>query len=247
MSENETKGPLTGKIAVITGAGSGVGQAAAIGLAQEGASVVLVGRTLSALETTAGQLPSGSRYTIFEGDVSSDASMAGLARQVEEEYGKVDLVVNSAGFNVPKRALNVLSYEDYRKVVGINLDGSFLVASHLLPLMRRNRSGTLIFIASDAGLYANVVAGAAYVASKFGVQGLVQSINLEEQANGIRACGIFPGGINTPLLDRRPAPPPPEVRQKLLQTADVVECILLVAKLPPRAVVESLLIRPASA
>jgi len=75
--------------------------------------------------------------------------------------------------------------------------------------------------------------------------GLTQSINAEERPNGIRACSIFPGDIDTPILDKRPSPPSPEARQKMLRGEDIAECILLAVKLPPRAVVEEILIRPA--
>ncbi|HEX2915721.1 MAG TPA: SDR family oxidoreductase [Chloroflexia bacterium] len=244
MSANTNSGRLSGKVAVITGAGTGVGQACAWRLAREGASVVLVGRTAETLKETEAQLPNEAQRLVYQGDVASDSSMSGLAQAVEKRFGRVDIVVHAAGINVPKRALDQLSVEDYRKVVGVNLDGAFLSAHYLLPMMRQQQSGTFIFIVSDAGLRANVKAGAAYVASKFGLQGLVQSINLEEQPNGIRASAIFPGDINTPLLDRRPVPPPPEAREKMLQSDDLADCVLLVATLPARAVVESMLVRP---
>ena len=98
-------------------------------------------------------------------------------------------------------------------------------------------------ILSDAAMIANAKAGAAYSASKFGVRGLTQSINLEQRQHGIRACGIFPGDINTPLLDRRPVPPSAEQRQQMLQPEDVADCVMLAISLPG-AVVEELLVRP---
>jgi NADP-dependent 3-hydroxy acid dehydrogenase YdfG len=110
--------------------------------------------------------------------------------------------------------------------------------------MRKHGGGTIVNIVSDAGLLANAKAGAAYVAGKFGVAGLTQSINAEERGNGIRACAIFPGDINTPLLDKRPVPPPAEAREKMLQPEDVAECVMLAINLPSRAVVEQLLVRP---
>ena len=113
-----------------------------------------------------------------------------------------------------------------------------------MPAMRRQKSGTIINIVSDAGKLANVKAGAGYVASKFGLAGLTQSLNCEERVNGIRACAIFPGDIDTPLLNRRPVPPTPEARQKMLQSEDVAKCALLAINLPPRAVIEEILIRP---
>jgi NADP-dependent 3-hydroxy acid dehydrogenase YdfG len=111
--------------------------------------------------------------------------------------------------------------------------------------MRERRSGTIINIVSEAGKQASPKAGVAYVVSKFGMAGLTQSINAEERPNGIRACSIFPGDIDTPILDKRPSPPSAEARQKMLRGEDIAECILLAIQLPPRAVVEEILIRPA--
>jgi NAD(P)-dependent dehydrogenase (short-subunit alcohol dehydrogenase family) len=110
--------------------------------------------------------------------------------------------------------------------------------------MRAQKSGTIINIVSDAAKQASAKAGPAYVMSKCGLAGLTQSINAEEKENGIRACAIFPGDIDTPLLDLRPNPPPPEARQKMLRAEDVAACALLAIHLPAHAVVEEILIRP---
>ena len=110
--------------------------------------------------------------------------------------------------------------------------------------MRGRKSGTIVNIVSDAGKQASPKAGPAYVMSKFGLAGLTQAINAEEKGNGVRACAIFPGDIDTPLLDRRPAPPPPEARAKMMRAEDIAECALLAINLPARAVVEEIVIRP---
>jgi NAD(P)-dependent dehydrogenase (short-subunit alcohol dehydrogenase family) len=110
--------------------------------------------------------------------------------------------------------------------------------------MRARGAGTIVNVVSDAGLSASPKAGPGYAASKFGQRGLTQSINAEERGRGIRACAILPGDIDTPLLDRRPEPPPPEARARMLKAEDVAECAMLAINLPPHAVVEELLIRP---
>ncbi len=243
----QTNSPDVRKIAVITGAGTGVGQASAIKLAQLGMSVVLVGRSPDTLAATASQLPSGSISLVYPCDIAQPEAVIELARTVEERFGRVDLVVNAAGLNVPARSLDKLSVEDYRLIMGVNMDGAFYVAQSFLPIMRRQQSGTLIFIGSIAGIKASVVAGPAYVASKFGIHGLVQTINLVEQQNGIRAVGIHPGEINTPIIDRRPVVPSPEARAKMLQGIDVAECVAFVATLPPRVVVETFIVTPLGA
>ncbi len=240
----QTNSPDVQKIAVITGAGTGVGQASAIKLAQLGMSVVLVGRSPDTLAATVSQLPSGSISLVYPCDIAQPEAVIELARIVEERFGRVDLVVNAAGLNVPARSLDKLSVEDYRLIMGVNMDGAFYVAQGFLPIMRRQQSGTIIFIGSIAGIKASVVAGPAYVASKFGIHGLVQAINLVEQQNGIRAVGIHPGEINTPIIDRRPVVPSPEARAKMLQGIDVAECVAFVATLPPRVVVETFIVTP---
>ena len=130
-------------------------------------------------------------------------------------------------------------------MLSANLDGAFHCVHAVLPGMRRQGVGTVVVINSEAGRAASAKSGVAYVASKFGLAGLVQSLNAEERAHGIRACSIFPGDVNTPLLDRRPQPPPPEARVKMLQPEDVAAAIWLAVSLPPRAIVEELVIRPA--
>ncbi len=147
------------KVAVITGAGTGVGQASAIKLAQLGMIVVLVGRTSKTLLETEQQLPPGSERLVYLCDIAQPAAVAELARTVEEKFGRVDLLVNAAGWNVANRSLEKLSVEDYRLIMGVNLDGAFYVAQSFLPVMRRQRSGTMIFIGSIAGIKASVLAG----------------------------------------------------------------------------------------
>jgi NAD(P)-dependent dehydrogenase (short-subunit alcohol dehydrogenase family) len=177
-------------------------------------------------------------------DVSVEAEVQRMAERVRSTLGVASVLINSAGTNIAKRSLAELSVEDYRHVVDVNLTGAFLTAYAFLPDMRKAGRGTIVNIISDAGLTANRISGAAYIASKFGLTGLTATINAEERNNGIRACAILPGEINTPLLDRRPVVPPPEARVKMLQAEDVAACAMLAIDLPDRAVVEQLLLRP---
>ena len=167
-----------------------------------------------------------------------------MARQILERFPSIDALVNAAGLNIPDRGLNVLQPKRFREVIDTNLTGSLLCTLAFLPAMRAAGNGTIVNIVSDAGILASAKAGAAYAASKFGQRGLTQSINAEERGNGIRACAICPGDINTPILDKRPVPPPPEVRLKMLQPEDVAACVMLAINLPPRAIVEEILVRP---
>ena len=229
------------KTAVVTGAGTGVGRATALLLANHGWRVSILGRRESALRETAklepGLLPCAC-------DISDPIAVNRMAETVRQELGDVEVLVNAAGTNTPRRSLKEISFENYRALVETNLTGAYLCVQAFLPRMRERNSGTIINIVSDAGKQANAKAGPAYVVSKFGLSGLTQSINTEERENGVRACAIFPGDIDTPLLDKRPAPPPPEARQRMLRAEDIAECVWLAVNLPPRAVVEEILIRP---
>lgn len=232
--------------AVVTGAGSGVGRAVACALVRRGWRVALIGRRAAALDETsrlAGDAPGSTR--VCPGDVGQAAVVADIARRLLDRWGgAVDALINAAGTNTPRRALAELSAEDYRTLMDTNLDGAYYCVQAFLPSMRQRRAGTIVNVVSDAGRQASPKAGPAYVMSKFGLAGLTQSINAEERHNGIRACAVFPGDIDTPLLDQRPTPPDAAARARMLRPEDVAACILLCLELPPHAVVEELLIRP---
>lgn len=233
------------KVAVVTGAGSGVGRAVATRLLGSGWHVALVGRRADALEQTAGLAgDSRDRALACPCDVGKAGEVDAMAQRVLGRFGDVQVLVNAAGTNVPRRSLDVLSVEDYQQLIDVNLTGTFLCARAFLPGMRRLGAGTIVNIVSDAGLRASAKAGPGYAASKFGQRGLTQSINAEERGNGIRACAILPGDIDTPLLDRRPEPPPAAARERMLRAEDVAACAMLAIDLPGHAVVEELLIRP---
>lgn len=233
------------KNAVVTGAGSGVGQATALRLAADGWRVGLVGRRIETLEETvrlAGDHQ--DRLIPLPCDIRDAAAVARLADRVATELGEVELLVNAAGTNAPRRALDVLSLLDYQDMMDTNLNGAYFCVQAFLPGMRRRGSGTIINIISEAGKTASPKAGPAYVMSKFGLAGLTQCINAEERGRGVRACAIFPGDIDTPLLDKRPQPPPAEARARMLRGDDVAACVMLCVNLPPHAIAEEIVIRP---
>ena len=233
------------RTAVITGAGSGVGRATAVALAKQNWRVALLGRTQSALDETAKLtgLSPGDLF-VYVCDIGRVEQVQAMAREVFKKFTTVDLLVNAAGTNVPKRSLAVLSLEDYHAMIDTNLHGSYYCVQAFLPQMREHKSGTIVNIVSEAGLRASPKSGPAYSMSKFGQAGLTQSINAEERGNGIRACSIFPGDIDTPLLNKRPAPPDAAARAKMMQPEDIAECVLLAVNIPPRTIVEEILVRP---
>jgi len=240
------------KVAVVSGAGSGVGRAVVSRLARDGWSVALIGRNRASLDETIRLALSGAGtgahrappLEAFPCDIGDQRAVSQAASHIQQSLGTPVALVNCAGTNIPRRSLDVLTVEDFDALMQTNLHGAFYFVHAFLPMLRSAGAGTIVNILSDAAIIPNAKAGAGYCASKFGLRGLTQSINIEQRQHGIRACGIFPGDINTPLLDRRPTPPTPEQRAKMIQPEDVAECVMLAISLPPRAVIEELLLRP---
>lgn len=233
------------KNAIITGAGTGVGRHIAIQLSEAGWNLTLTGRTEKTLKETVGLAEAGDTncQTII-GSVADESFVNELVRKAEDKFGLTEVLVNSAGTNTPERTLDVLSLKDYHDLINTNLHGSYYAIQAVLPSMREARSGTIVNIVSDAALWGMPLAGAAYTVSKFGLRGLTQAINAEENKNGIRACGVLPGEIDTPILKLRPSEPTAEHKASMLRPEDVAACAKLAIDLPPRAVVQELLVRP---
>jgi NADP-dependent 3-hydroxy acid dehydrogenase YdfG len=231
--------------AVITGAGSGVGQSTALKLAALGWNVALVGRRAEALQETVNLAgDAGSRCRIYPTDIGQPGAVSSMAERVLQEFGEVGVLVNAAGTNVPNRSLEVLTLADYTAMMDANLHGAYYSAQAFLPGMRARGSGTIVNIVSDAGKQASPKAGPAYAMSKFGLAGLTQSINAEERARGIRAIAIFPGDIDTPLLDRRPVVPDAAARARMMKAEDIADCAVFCLSLPSRVIVEEMIVRP---
>jgi NAD(P)-dependent dehydrogenase (short-subunit alcohol dehydrogenase family) len=233
------------KVAVVTGASSGVGKAVALKLASRGWKVAVLARRADALADvvrSAGKNAGNLLPVVC--DVSNPESIRQMADVVLARFGHVDALVNSAGTNTPDRAWKTLSLATYRNVMETNVTGTYSCIQAFLPSMRQSGSGTIVNIVSDSAIQASAKSGAAYATSKYAVRGMTQSLNAEERGNGIRAIAIYPGDIDTPLLDRRPTPPTAEQRKLMLQPDDVADCVLLAIELPGRAVIEEMLIRP---
>ena len=227
--------------AVITGAGSGVGAATARALSKQGWRVALIGRRREVLEAVAAEIPGA---LVCPCDIGDANAVGAMGARVLAEFGTVEVLVNAAGTNAPQRALEVLSLADYHTMMDANLNGAFYCVQAFLPQMRARGTGTIVNIVSDAGKAASPKAGPGYVMSKFGMAGLTQAINAEERGRGVRACGIFPGDIDTPILEKRPAPPDAAARAKMMQPEDIAECVLLAINLPARVIIEEMLVRP---
>lgn len=224
---------LSGQAAIVTGGGSGIGQGIALGLAAEGASVVVTGRRVGALQSTvdlAAELP-GSVEAVAA-DIS-ERDQSALINHVVSNYGSLDILVNNAGMNIPQRSLKNLSVDDWHNVIDTNLNGAFHVIHATLPQMRLQQDGLIIQVTSISGKRTiSNLAGAAYCASKFAQQSLGNAINLEEYENGIRCTNIAPGEVATAILDARANPPSAERRSQMLNPEDIAAAVVMVAKLP---------------
>ena len=236
---------IEGEIAWITGAGTGIGQAGAISLAEAGAKVILTGRRQEPLEQTAKVIrEAGGEALIAPGDFTDRTTIAAIVKQIMDRYGRIDMLVNSAGINIPKRSWATVEAEGFDSVVAADLNGPFYTTHAVLPIMRAQKDGLIIQISSWAGVYVSKLTGPAYNAAKHGLVALSESINQEECVNGIRSCCICPGEVATPILDNRPVPVTDEQKAQMLQSEDLGETILYVARMPKTVCVNEILISP---
>ena len=235
---------LSGKIAIIAGASSGMGAATAQLFAAQGATVVLGARSAGALEKLAGEInAAGGKALAVPTDATDRAAALSLVDAAVEHYGRVDTLINSVGTNLKQRALTVLDPADWDMMLSVNLSAAYNLTRAVLPQMRSQGQGLIVHFSSGA-VQKPDVSGVAYQATKHGVAGLAYGTMEEEKENGIRVTVIFPGLCNTPLVEKRPTPTPPEVLAKALEPEDVARAALLVASLPPRAYVPDMRLLP---
>jgi NAD(P)-dependent dehydrogenase (short-subunit alcohol dehydrogenase family) len=238
---------LAGKAVLVTGGGSGIGLATARALLAEGARVAIAGRSADKLRQAAGTLSAGDRLHPQAADVTDPAQVQRLVQDVTARFGKIDVLVNNAGLNIKARAFRELTAESYHQLLAANLHGAFYCMQAVVPQMRQRRDGLIVCINSISGKRSGPLGGIAYNAAKFGLRGLAMGLGAEEKDHGIRVCSIYPGEVNTPILDNRPVPLSPERLQAMLQPEDVAAAVLFVATLPPRANVPELVITPSNA
>lgn len=236
---------LQGKIAWITGAGSGIGRAVARALAAAGVRVVLSGRRTEQLAAVAGEIAAeGGAAEAAVLDVADKQAVARTAAAMLERHGRVDILVNSAGLNLPVRFWRELTPDSFDHIVGVNLNGALYCIHAVLPSMRAQHDGLVINISSWAGRFEADFTGPAYDVSKHGVVELTMSLNREECVNGIRACVICPGEVATEILKKRPVPPSQEEMDRMLQAEDLGRTIRFVAEMPPRVCLNEIVISP---
>jgi len=233
---------LSGKIAWVTGAGSGIGEAAAVALAGSGATVVLTGRRRANLERVAEKI--GPAAHVRDGDLMKAATATAIADYIKTNFGRLDILVNNAGLNIVERNWTQLSPEGVDQVVVGNLSSAFYCVTAVLPMMRAQKDGVLIHTASWAGRFLGNVSGPAYTAAKHGVVAMSHSINMQECINGIRSSVVCPGEVATEILDKRPVPVTAEDRAKMVQAEDCGDLIRYIACLPRHVCLNEVMITP---
>ncbi|MDX2202501.1 MAG: SDR family oxidoreductase [Hyphomicrobiaceae bacterium] len=236
---------ITGQIAWVTGAGTGIGEAGAKALAREGAVVVLSGRRREPLETVAGAITAaGGRAHVKPADLTRAGEVAAVAAWIQSTLGRLDIVVNNAGLNIPDRSWSRLTPEGIDKVISGNLSSAFYVTQAVLGMMRAQGGGLLIHTASWAGRFVGPVPGGAYIAAKHGMVAMSHSLNLEECGNGIRSTVLCPGEVATPIMTDRPIPETADSLARMVQPEDMGEIIAFVAKQPSHVVINELVVSP---
>ena len=239
---------LEGKIAWVTGGGSGIGLAGALELARAGCRVVISGRDAGKLAAAVAQAesqgaPAGS-ITAEPLDVADAAAVNRVAASIQQRLGRVDILVNSAGLNYRKRYWGETDAATFDSVVSINLNGAAYCTLAVLQGMQARREGTVINVASFAGWHYEYLTGPAYTASKAAMMALTHSFNIEEGLHGLRATALCPGEVATPLLKKRPVEPSDEDKARMLQEADLGRTIRFIAEMPAHVCINEMVISP---
>jgi NADP-dependent 3-hydroxy acid dehydrogenase YdfG len=238
-------GRLDGKVVWVTGGGSGIGEAAAMTLAGEGATVVLTGRREAPLEEVAGWIEAaGGTAHVQPGDLTDPVAVRRIGAFIADEIGRLDILLNNAGININDRHWDKLTPENAQLMINGNLAAAAQCVTVALPIMRARRDGLIIHTASMAGRFIGGFPGPLYTAAKHGIVAMSHSINMQECVNGIRSCVFLPGEVATAILDKRPNPVSAEERARMVQPQDCADLILYIALLPPRLVMNEVMLSP---
>jgi 3-oxoacyl-[acyl-carrier protein] reductase len=235
----DTGHPLAGQVAVITGAGRGIGAAIARTLAHLGATAVLCGRTQSTLDSTAQAiLDAGGKTEVIPCDVTVLHQMEYASARVDSTFGRLDILVNNAGVAGHNEALHNLPPEDWDRILNTNLRGVYFAIRAFAPLMIRAYGGHIINISSLAAKNP-LRDGAAYAASKWGLNGLSYSVAEELRGHNIRVSVVCPGSVETELGPHSGKDP-----SKMLQPDDVAHAVAALVTQAPRSFMSEILLRP---
>ena len=235
------------KTAWVTGGGTGIGLGIAHALAADGLTVYISGRRASVLEAAVAEYSGNGRLLAAPADVSNEADLARVATRIAAEAQAIHVLVLSAGINVAHRSIADTTIEEWRTIIDVNATGAFLALKAALPLMPTDDAdggGLVVNISSVSGVRALQMAGVAYAASKFGSAALGVIAGNELAERGIRVTSIYPGEVNTPILDERVVPPTPERRATMVQPEDIGQLVSLVARFPATTHVSEVVIKP---
>jgi NADP-dependent 3-hydroxy acid dehydrogenase YdfG len=238
-------GLLDGKIALVTGAGTGIGRETATLLAQEGATVVLTGRRIAPLEQVVAIIEKAGGKTVARTlNVASRDAILETVAWVKSNVGSIDVLVNNAGSASKVLNARFISEEEWNATVNVNLTAVFNLTQAVLEDMIAKKEGTIITVSSLAVVNPNLLGGAAYGAAKAGVKNFMTFLHNTYRNQGIRATTILPGETDTPIMDNRARPPLEGERAVMLNPHDVARAVLLCASLQPGAVIPELHICP---
>ncbi len=235
---------LAGKVVAITGGGTGIGSGIARGLAEAGCKVTIGGRRIKKLEEVAGSISGAHPVRTHVIDVASPDSVDAFFADVRENVGDVDILVNSAGINIQKRTMAEMDPADWDRVLQINASGAYRCMHQVLPAMRERKDGLVVNISSVAGKRAITLGGVVYCASKFAMTALGTAVSNEVRHEGVRITNVYPGEVNTPILENRPTPVSQEHKDAILQPEDIASVVVTICNLPPRANVPEVVIKP---
>jgi NADP-dependent 3-hydroxy acid dehydrogenase YdfG len=235
---------LTNKNVVITGGGTGIGAGIAKGLAMAGCRVFVGGRREEPLKHLSASVasPQPIRYGVL--DVANDQSIRDFFSRAVGEIGEIDILVNSAGINIPNRTIDKMEPQQWDEVLRVNATGAYRCMLEVLPAMRRRKDGVIINISSISGKRAIQLGGVVYCASKFAMTALGTTVANEVRSEGVRVTNLYPGEVDTPLLDKRPVPVSQAHRESILKPEDIAEVVVTICRLPPRACVPEVVVKP---
>jgi NADP-dependent 3-hydroxy acid dehydrogenase YdfG len=232
--------------ALVTGAGSGMGRSIALDLASSGFRVAMVGRDKAKLEAVRASVEGdvAANLLVEPGDVADRAAVGKIVERTLAAFGSIDVLVCNAGTNVRNRRLDVLDPADWDKMIATNLTGAYNLVHFALPSMQARKKGLVIQVCSISGIRASLLGGVGYSASKFGQAALGIGLGREVRELGIRSTVIYPGEVNTPILENRPVKVSDERKAAILQPEDVAAAVRFLVDLPERANVPELVITP---
>tara|TARA_B100001250_G_C19788732_1_gene785423 strand:- start:1481 stop:2239 length:759 start_codon:yes stop_codon:yes gene_type:complete len=233
---------LENKVAWITGAGSGIGQNAAIKLSKLGMKIILSGRNKKKLKETA--LKCGDNFLIKTLDISNKQSVQDVVSEIKKEFKYIDVLVNCAGINIENRDWDNIHENEWDNVIQTNLNGLFYCCRSVIPLMKQKMDGLIINVSSWSGNHVSLLSGVSYTSSKHALNAMTETINMKYCNYGIRACALCPGEVSTAILDKRPKKLSIEQKNKMLQPDDLGETIAFLCEMPKHVCINELTISP---